>query len=55
MKSHLSTLFLCLDSPIQVIIRDMSILLHVHDIADVIQIVHNIISGGVAGKHSYIL
>ena len=33
----------------------MSIKLHIHGIADVIQMVHNIISGGSTSKRSYTL
>jgi hypothetical protein len=33
----------------------MSILLHIHDIANAIQMAHNIISCGGTGKHSYTL
>ena len=55
MKSHLSTLFLCLDSPIQFIIQDMRIVFHIHGITDAIQMAHNVNSCGDTGKHSYTL
>ena len=55
MKSHLSTLFLCLDSPSQAIICDMSVVLHIHGIANAIQMVRNVIESGITSKHSYTL
>ena len=55
MKSHLSILFLRFDSPPQFIVRGMRILLQIHDITDVIHMVHNVISCGGTGKHGYTL
>ena len=55
MKSHLSTLFLCLDCPHQRIVRTMSIQLHMYDVADAVQMAHNVIPCGGTGKHSYTL